>query len=236
VTENARVGVSGFSYAGWRGTFYPEGMKGEDFLAYYSRHLNSTEVNSSFYASPKADVVKNWSSKTNEAFRFSFKAPKQITHILKLGEGSSEAADRLWRVLALLGQKRGPVLFQLPPYLRQELGLLDGFLSETSDIKDRVFEFRHESWLHESTYRLLERHSAGFCIAETEEMSPAFRVTGKFAYFRLRRDSYDSKAIDKWAKKIGETARGLECYAYLRHDETGENALLARRLSEKLAS
>jgi uncharacterized protein YecE (DUF72 family) len=235
VTGGVRVGVSGFSYASWRGRFYPKDMKSEDFLVYYSRRLNSTEVNSSFYASPKADVVKRWSSKTNEGFRFSFKAPRQITHILKLGEGSSDAAERLSKVLDLLGQKRGPVLFQLPPYLKQELGLLDGFLSETSHIKDRVFEFRHESWLQDSTYRLLERHGAGFCIAETEDMSPAFRVTGRFAYFRLRKDSYDSKAIDQWAEKIGETARGLECYAYLRHDETGENAVLAQRLSERLA-
>ena len=234
---NPHVGVSGFSYASWRGRFYPKETKGEEFLAYYSKHLESTEVNSSFYATPKPDVVTSWGSKTGEGFRFSFKAPKQITHILKLGKGSSEAAERLSSVLDLLGPKRGPILFQLPPFSKQDLALLERFLSETSSIGSRVFEFRHESWLQDSTYRLLDKHGAGFCIAETEDMEPVFKVTGGLAYFRLRRVLYDAKAIDRWAKRILETAGSAEgCFAYLRHDETGENAILAQRLSEKVSS
>src|SRR5712692_4671509 len=143
------VGVSGFSYASWTGRFYPKGLKSEEFLGHYSQHLDSVEINSSFYASPSAAMVTNWSAKTNEKFRFAFKAPKQITHILKLGDGSSEAADRLSKTLDLLGPKRGPVLFQLPPYSKQDHRLLDEFLSKTSGIKNRVFEFRHESWLQD---------------------------------------------------------------------------------------
>ena len=235
MSENVFVGVSGFSYAGWKGRFYPKETKTEEFLAHYSARLDSVEINSSFYATPSQATVKSWSAKTKEGFRFSFKASRQITHILKLGRGAPEEAERLSRVLDLLGPRRGPVLFQLPPYLKQDLGLLDEFLSKTSGIKDRVFEFRHGSWLQEPTYRLLEEHGTGFCIAETEDMRPEFRVTGGFAYFRLRKDSYDSKAVDQWAKKIRELARGLrECYAYLRHDETGENAVLAQRLSERV--
>lgn len=230
------VGVSGFSYAGWKGGFYPKETKAEEFLAYYSAHLGSVEVNSSFYATPGQATVKGWSAKTGETFRFSFKASKQITHILKLGKGAAEEAERLYRVLGLLGPRRGAVLFQLPPYLRLDPGLLDDFLSKTSEIEDRVFEFRHGSWLEEATYRLLEKHGAGFCIAETEEMEPVLRVTGGLAYLRLRKDHYDSTAIDRWARKIGDIARDArECYAYLRHDETGKNAVLAQRLSERLA-
>jgi uncharacterized protein YecE (DUF72 family) len=231
------VGVSGFSYASWTGRFYPKGLKSEEFLGHYSQHLNSVEINSSFYASPSAAMVKNWSAKTSEQFRFAFKAPKQITHVLKLGDGSSEAADRLSKTLDLLGPRRGPVLFQLPPYSRQDLDLLGRFLSQTAGIKGRVFEFRHESWLQSPTYQLLEKHGAGFCIAETEDMKPVFQVTGGLAYFRLRKDSYDMKAMAQWAKKISETSRGLgECYVYLRHDETGENAILAEGLAKKVAS
>jgi uncharacterized protein YecE (DUF72 family) len=119
--------------------------------------------------------------------------------------------------------------------LRQDLKLLDGFLSETSSIKDRVFEFRHQSWLEDSTYLMLGKHGAGFCIAETEEMKPVFRVTGGFAYFRLRKDSYDAKTIDRWAEKIRDIAKdSKESYVYLRHDETGETAVLAQRLSQSL--
>ena len=229
------VGLSGFSYPGWKGKFYPKEMESEEFLTYYSQRLNSVEINSSFYASPNAAIVKNWSAKTNGKFRFSFKAPRQITHILKLGNGSSEAAERLSKTLDLLGPKRGPVLFQLPPYSKQDHKLLDEFLSKTSGIKNRVFEFRHESWLQNPTYQLLEKHEAGFCVAETEDMRPAFQVTGGLAYFRLRKEAYDAKAIDQWTDKIREMTKGLqECYVYLRHDETGENAILAQRLSEKI--
>jgi len=235
VTETTYVGISGFSFASWKGRFYPADLKSDDFLAHYSRSLDSVEINSSFYAQPSAAMVKNWSQKTSEKFRFSFKAPRQITHILKLGDGSSEATDRLSKTLDFLGPRRGPVLFQLPPYSKLDLDLLGGFLSKTSGVNKRVFEFRHESWLQDSTYRLLDEHGAGFCIAETEDLKPTFRVTGGMAYFRLRKDSYDKNEIDKWAEKISETSKGLrERYAYLRHDETGENAILAQRLSKKL--
>lgn len=235
MTKNFYVGVSGFSYSSWKGKFYPKVMKSEDFLTHYSQRLSSVEINSSFYASPNIATVKNWTAKTSEKFMFAFKAPRQITHILKLGNGSSEAAERFSNVLDTLGQRRGPVLFQLPPYSKQDAHTLDEFLSKTAGIKNRVFEFRHESWLNDSTFQLLEKHGAGFCIAETEDMRPAFQVTGGFAYFRLRKESYDAKSIDQWAQKISETARGLrECYVYLRHDESGENAILAQRLSEKI--
>jgi uncharacterized protein YecE (DUF72 family) len=229
------VGVSGFSYPKWKGTFYPEDAKSEGFLSYYSGRLGSVEINSSFYAQPGAAMVQGWAEKTGESFRFSFKAPRQITHIMKLGKGTAELAARLSKTLDLLGPRRGPVLYQLPPYLRLDLELLGGFLSETSDTGKRVFEFRHGSWLTGATYALLKKHDAGFCIAETEDMKPLFEVTGSVAYFRLRLDSYDAKAVDAWAEKIRKAAKGAEeTYVYLRHDETGANAVLAERLAKTL--
>src|SRR6266498_1222382 len=159
------VGVSGFSYASWKGNFYPKDLKSEDFLGSYSRKLNSVEINSSFYAPPSTTTVKSWSAKTRDDFRFSIKAPRQITHILKLGKGSVEAAERLGVTLTSLGEKKGPVLFQLPPFSKQDLNLLEDFLAKTSKIGERVFEFRHESWLNDPTYTILEKHDADFCIA-----------------------------------------------------------------------
>ncbi|MDE1852465.1 MAG: DUF72 domain-containing protein [Thaumarchaeota archaeon] len=231
----AHVGVSGFSYATWKGKFYPEDTKSEEFLSYYSSKLGSVEVNSSFYAPPSTSMVKGWSAKTSEKFRFSFKAPRLITHILKLGKGSSEAANKLSKTLDLLGPRRGPVLFQLPPFSKFDRDLLDGFLSRTSGIEPKVFEFRHASWLNERTYDLLEDHGTGFCVADTEDMEPTFRVTGGLAYFRLRKDFYDGKAVGQWSDMISKAAASAdECYVYLRHDETGENALLAQKLAESL--
>src|SRR5437867_13049975 len=104
--KNVYVELSSFSYPGWKGKFYPKEMKSEEFLTYYSQHLNSVEINSSFYASPNAAIVRNWSAKTSENFRFAFKAPRQITHILKLGNGSPEAADRLSKTLDRSEERR----------------------------------------------------------------------------------------------------------------------------------
>ena len=230
------VGVSGFSYSSWVGRFYPEGLKNDEFLGYYSKHLGSVEINSSFYAAPNAAMVRSWAAKTAEEFRFAFKAPRLITHILKLTKGASEASAKLSATIGNLGPRLGPVLFQLPPFSKLNQELLQSFLSETDGIvQEKVFEFRHPSWFTESIYRLLDEHQAGFCIADTEDLEPTFQVTGGLAYFRLRKDSYDETAIDRWSEKIHRLSDGAkECYVYLRHDETGENALLAQRLSKSL--
>ncbi len=229
------VGVSGFSYPGWKGNFYPKDLKSEDFLGYYSQKLNSVEINSSFYAPPSTTTVKSWSAKTRDDFRFAVKSPRQITHILKLGEGSAISANRLGETLSLLGPKQGPILFQLPPFMRQNLKLLESFLQDTSKLRESVFEFRHESWLSEPTYALLDKYHAGFCIAETEDMKPVLRVIGDVAYFRLRRDAYDRKSIDEWSTRIrGLVKDAKEVYVYLRHDETGENAAHAVLLNEDI--
>ena len=233
------VGVSGFSYPAWKGTFYPDDLKSDGFLQFYARRLESVEINSSFYAAPDTTLVKGWAEKTGDSFRFAFKAPKQITHVDKLGKGASDAALDLSTVLDDLGERRGPILFQLPPFLKFDRELLDGFLSSTASIAYKVFEFRHESWLNDRTYYLLEDHGAGFCITETEDTAPVLKVIGGTAYFRLRKDAYEDKAVDDWAPRIRnavEEADAEECYVYLRHDETGKNAILAEKLALSLRS
>ncbi len=229
------VGVSGFSYPSWKGTFYEKDTRPEDFLTFYSQRLGTVEVNSSFYAPPRAEMVRGWGAKTSDGFRFAFKAPRQVTHILKLGEGSSEVAERFSHTLDLLGEKKGPILFQLPPFSKQDLGLLEKFLSLTSKVGSRVFEFRHQSWFTKETYALLEKNRTAFCIVESEDLKPEFQVTAPFAYFRLRLESYDEKAVQLWSKKIRQVSEGAdECFVYLRHDESGNNALLAKKLSSSL--
>ena len=234
--RNIFVGVSGFSYASWKGKFYPKELKSEDFLSFYAGKLNSVEINSSFYAPPSATMVKSWAGRTGEDFRFAIKSPRLITHTLKLGKGASDAADRLGKTLDLLGGKLGPILFQLPPFSRQDLKVLESFLTQTVGVKRKVFEFRHESWLNESSYQLLDKHDAGFCMAETEDMKPVLKVTGGLPYIRLRKDTYTEKELADWTEKIQKIVKGSdEAFVYLRHDETGENALYAERMKEKIS-
>ncbi len=235
-TVKTYVGVSGFSYDSWKGTFYPDETKSEELLTYYSRRLSSVEINSSFYAAPSQATVKGWAAKTGREFRFSFKAPRLITHIMKLGKGAPEAAGKLSKTLDLLDSRRGPILFQLPPFFKLNLDLLAEFLTKTSEISLRVFEFRHGSWFNDDTYSLLEDYGVGFCIADTEDLEPVFRVTGGLAYFRLRKDAYGEDEVEAWSETIRKVAAGAEeCYVYLRHDDTGKNGLLAERLSGLLA-
>jgi uncharacterized protein YecE (DUF72 family) len=229
------VGVSGFSYSSWKGKFYPKTVRSEEFLAFYSKHLNSVEINSSFYAQPRESVVKAWSETTKEPFRFSFKAPGQITHVLKLGEGSHQLAKRFANSLDLLGPRKGPILFQLPPYQRQDLRKLQDFLVGTVGVRDRIFEFRNDSWFQDSTFDLLKEYGAGFCVAETDDAKPVIKVVGDLAYIRLRKESYTPKAIGDWAGRIrGMSEDCRECYVYLRHDDSGENALHAEKLESML--
>src|SRR2546422_192110 len=102
MNNSVLVGVSGFSYASWKGSFYPKDLKNEDFLSFYAGKLNSVEINSSFYAPPSEAMVKSWASRTGENFRFSIKSPRQITHTLKLGKGAAEPADRSSRENTIL--------------------------------------------------------------------------------------------------------------------------------------
>src|SRR5215467_6899010 len=108
MTSQIFVGVSGFSYPGWKGRFYPKDLASEEFLGYYSQHLNSVEINSSFYAMPSTSSVKSWVGKTGEGFCFAFKATRKITHIAKLSEEAVKASLDMSSILQGLGGKRGP--------------------------------------------------------------------------------------------------------------------------------
>src|SRR3989442_16004887 len=114
------VGVSGFSYPGWKGKFYPENSKSEEFLAFYSKRLKSVEINSSFYAPPSNVMVKPWSSQTSQDFQFDFKAPRQVTHTLKLGKRAPDAIACMSKTTKLLEPKKGPITFTLPPYSKAD--------------------------------------------------------------------------------------------------------------------
>jgi len=227
------VGVSGFSYATWRGRFYPREIGPDDFLKYYSQHLNSVEINSSFYALPSLTTVRSWHGKTGEAFKFAFKAPRKITHLSKLGEGASETALDMSKNLETLGDKRGPILFQLPPFLKQTLNLLESFLSQTSNVPDMVAmnALYRPGPMENIPYFIDCKHGKQTARYDHPDLEPVLKTTGHLAYFRLRKDSYDAKMIEEWVGSIKKAMEDADqTFVYLRHDETGENAELAQKL------
>jgi len=229
------VGVSGFSYASWTGEFYPKGTTAGDLLSAYSAKLNSVEINSTFYHMPTQTTTGRWAGSTSDDFRFSVKANRKITHFKKLKDATSEV-DVFLKGLSPLQDKLGCVLIQLPPVLKADFNLLESFLEQKPVSSVRVaFEFRHRSWFTSQLNALLSKYDAALCVADSDDMKPVFERTAKFAYARLRQDSYSKDELKNWSKKILDFASDSEhCFIYFKHDETGKAANMAMEFQTML--
>jgi len=228
------VGVSGFSYASWRGTFYPETTKPNQMLKAYATKLNSVEVNSSFYHMPTQTTTAKWAASTPEAFRFSFKTNRKITHFKKL-KGAKNEFEIFLKALKPVEAKLGCVLVQLPPYMKQDYETLETFLAEKPEAIPIAVEFRHSSWFSDKLNGLLTKYNAALCVADSEEMKPVFERTAAFGYVRLRRGKYSERELKEWSEKLRKSAAGLgDCFVYFMHDETGDAANRAADFSTML--
>jgi uncharacterized protein YecE (DUF72 family) len=218
------AGVSGFSYASWKGVFYPETTKSNQMLEAYATKLNSVEVNSSFYHMPTQTTTAKWASSTPGTFRFSFKASRKITHFKKL-KGAKNEFEIFLKGLEPVGKKLGCVLVQLPPYMKQDTGILETFLAETPKGTPIAVEFRHSSWFGDKLNGLLSKYNAALCVADTDDMKPVFERTASFGYVRLRRNKYSEGELKEWSDKLRKFATGLDdCFVYFMHDESGDAA------------
>jgi uncharacterized protein YecE (DUF72 family) len=226
------AGASGYSFKEWKGNFYPEKVKPEEMLAYYANRLPTVEINNTFYRMPKTAVLETWAASTPEHFRFAIKASRRITHIARIkAESAAEPVGFLYRNLAALGAKRGPVLFQLPPNLKKDLALFDAFLAELPPKVCAAFEFRHVSWLDDEIFARLASRNLALCVADSEKLSTPVRITADYAYFRLRDEGYTPDHIKRWADTIAhETASCREVYVYFKHEEEGKGPEFAKLL------
>jgi uncharacterized protein YecE (DUF72 family) len=218
------VGVSGFSYASWKGAFYPEGTKPENMLEAYSRKLNSVEINSSFYHMPTQSTTSKWAICVQGDFRFSFKANRRITHIKKLRDVAVDT-DIFLKGVKPVGSKLGCILAQLPPYMKQDYDTLETFLKQKPDSIRVALEFRHSTWFGDTLNEVLSKYNVALCVADTEEMKPLFCKTASFTYARLRKDHYSKSDLKDWADRLLKFAEGSsDCFVYFKHDETGQAA------------
>ena len=124
-----RIGISGWRYAPWRKVFYPEKLPQRQELHFASRAVRSIEINGSFYGLQTPERYANWHDDTPDDFVFSVKAPRYVTHILRLREPEPAIANFLASGLFLLKQKLGPILWQFPPSFRFEPRLFEDFLA-----------------------------------------------------------------------------------------------------------
>lgn len=228
------VGTSGFQYKEWKGTFYPETLSLAKMLPYYAERFPTTEINYSFRQIPSEKTLTNWSANTPQKFRFGLKAPQEITHFRQLRDCAA-VLNRFCDVLKTLGEKLGPVLFQLPPSLKNDRTLLKDFLATIPTGLNSAFEFRHESWFNDETFAALKAKNAALCIADTEELTTPVVVTADFGYFRLRNPAYTKADIKRWAKTIEQQRpKSKDIYTYFKHEDSGVGPKFARQLLDEL--
>jgi uncharacterized protein YecE (DUF72 family) len=215
------AGASGYSFKEWKGTFYPEKMKPEEMLAFYSARLPTVEINNTFYRMPKVAMLEDWAATTPAGFRFSIKATRRITHMSRIKvESSAEPLAYLYSALASLGEKRGPVLFQLPPNLKKDLPRLTAFLELLPEHHNAAFEFRNETWFDDEVYGALKAAGAALVLSEREDNAPPPLVeTASWGYVRLRLETYSDDDLRQWAERLSATA-WREIHVYFMHEPT----------------
>jgi uncharacterized protein YecE (DUF72 family) len=220
-TPRLLAGASGYSFKEWKGTFYPADMKPEGMLAFYGERLPTVEINNTFYQMPKVAVLENWARATPESFRFAIKASRRITHMSRLkADTAADSVNFLYRNLESLGAKRGPVLFQLPPFLKKDLPRLNEFLELLPQDHRAAFEFRNDSWFADDVYEALKTAGASLCFSERQDNAPPPLVeTAPWGYVRLRLESYSDDDLRQWAARLAATGWG-EIYAYFMHEPT----------------
>lgn len=230
------IGTCGWDYPHWRQVFYPSGIRASDRLGWYAMHFNTVEVDATFYGLPSTSAIRRWYETVPAGFRFSFKAPRIITHYRKLVDVRDEVSN-FYHLSSLLGEKRGAHLFQLSPSFSPDVEttrILARFLELLDPGAQNVVEFRHGGWWNETCIALLQRFGVAFCGVDGFGMPEAFPVTADFAYCRFHATGYDGNYTDEVLTHVAEKLQGIDrrkVYAYFNND-TGacavSNALTLR--------
>jgi uncharacterized protein YecE (DUF72 family) len=228
---NLYVGTSGFSYKEWKGPFYPDDLPEKQMLRYYGERFRTVEINNTFYRMPKAAMLEAWATEVPDTFRFVLKAPRQITHIKRLKE-SADSVAYLLEVAGALQQRLGPLLFQLPPFLKKDAPRLREFLGLLPRPHRAAFEFRHQTWFDQEVFDLLREHQAVLCIAEAEnDLEIPFVSTADWGYLRLRRPDYGEPELKSWVKRVLEQD-WRDAFVFFKHEDEGKAPLMGKRFLE----
>ena len=224
----AFIGTSGFSYKEWKGHFYPEKIKANEMLSYYSRQLSGVEVNNTFYRLPRKSVLENWRESVPQSFRFAVKVSRRITHFRKLKPESASETAYLLDNVAALGPNLGVLLFQLPPDFAADADRLDAYLAAMPpDSPLCAFEFRNRSWFVDEVFDILRRYNSALCIADSDDrLQVPMVATADWGYLRLRRQQYGADDLEHW-KGIVEQSNWKQTFAFFKHEDAGTGPRLA---------
>lgn len=246
-TGKIRVGIGGWDFDPWRGTFYPEGLAKTKQLAFAAERLTAIEVNATFYGSQKPATFAKWADSVPDGFRFSLKASRYATARKKLAEGEESIARFLAQGLTELGDKLGPILWQFAATKTFDAEDFAAFLKLLPAKQDGVplehaLEPRHESFRDPAFYTLAKATNAAIVFADDDIYPCIDEATADFSYARLQRTvednptGYDSAAIDGWADKARNWAQSGDAYVYFISGAKVRNPAAAIRLTERLRS
>jgi uncharacterized protein YecE (DUF72 family) len=225
---NLHVGTSGYSYKEWKGNFYPEDLPAKEMLSYYSRRLPAVEINNTFYRLPQVSMIENWREQVPPEFRFSIKATQRITHIKRLNNCADET-KYLMETAALLKERLGVVLFQLPPNSKKDSERLKRFLDLLPPDHKAAFEFRHESWFDNEILDTLKAKDCALVASDTDEKPlPEIVNTASWGYLRLRRMNYEDKDLADWRQRV-QAQKWRDAFIFFKHEDEGVGPKLARK-------
>jgi len=236
------IGTSGWTYDGWRGSFYPADVPKRQWLSWYGEQFATTEVNGSFYRTPSLEAVRAWHEQTPDNFLFAWKASKFITHWKRLTEKCKNSLELMETRLKVLGSKCGPVLFQLPPQFKANRERLASFCKMLSKRRRYAFEFRDASWYEPKIFELLRDRDIALCLSDHHDAPAPWEVTAGHVYVRGHgptgeyKDRYPKKQIADWAQSMAKWQRQrLNVYCYFDNDQKTAAPQDARRLAELVA-
>jgi uncharacterized protein YecE (DUF72 family) len=230
------VGTSGYSYDQWKhGVFYPEGLKNREMLSYYASRFPSVEINYTFRRYPTEKALQTWKAETPESFRFTLKANQRITHWKRLAEVDEDVRAFL-DLAGILGERLGTILYQCPPTLQYDRGLIEAFVGYLPPAPRTAMEFRHPSWV--AARELLLSQGVAWCVAETDEKDPGPDDLSwePFGYLRLRKTEYTDDELRGWAERIRPVLEAdNDVFLYFKHEDEGASTRMADRLRSVLA-
>jgi len=218
------IGTSGWHYDHWRSRFYPEKLTKPKWLEFYATNFTTVELNNSFYRLPSEAAFATWRDSSPANFTFAVKVSRFITHIKRLRD-TEEAVEKFISRAQILGEKLGPLLYQLPPNMHRNDERLESFLSILPQGMKHVFEFRHQSWLEEPVFNILHKYNIGLCVFNMPSLSCPLVATADFAYVRFHGSTglywscYSDEELTDWAKRLVDLAVNLKAvYIYFNND------------------
>ena len=236
------IGTSGWSYKHWRGPFYPGDMsKGSEQLRFYVERFDTVEVNGTFYRLIEAETFRRWREATPPNFVFACKGSRFLTHMKRLKD-TGQGIARFFERVEALGDKLGPIVFQLPGRFKPDRDRLERFIEALPPAHRYAFEFRDPAWFKGEVLEVLAANNVALCLYEFAGQEAPLEVTADFVYIRLHgpegpyQGSYGDQALAAWAERIaGWAQQARDVYCYFDNDDRGFAPKNALRLKELLA-